>query len=94
MARKFISNKISIVMLTYNRYEKTIECLESYLKALDKEGIQELILFDNGSNENLCHYLKEFEKKHHKIKIIFHHENIGSVMVELNYFRSKRRHYL
>jgi len=90
LARKFISNKISIVMLTYNRYEKTIECLESYLKALDKEGIQELILFDNGSNENLCHYLKEFEKKHHKIKIIFHHENIGVCNGRINLFQEAR----
>ena len=66
---KFIRNKISIVMLTYNRLDITINCLESYLKCLDNEYIEELIIFDNNSDLDLIHFLYEFQKKHSKIKI-------------------------
>lgn len=75
--RKFLRNKISIVMLTYNRYEKTIECLESYIKCLDMDIIEEFIIFDNNSDKQLKSYLIHFNEKHHKIKIIFHDKNIG-----------------
>ena len=35
LVRKFISNKISIVFLTYNRLESLKSCLESYLQVLE-----------------------------------------------------------
>jgi hypothetical protein len=85
--RKFIKNKISILMLTYNRNEKTIECLESYLSCLDMEIIQELIIFDNNSNKQLKNYLIDFQRKNKKIKIIFHHENIGVCGGRLELFK-------
>ena len=76
-SRKFIRNKISIVMLTYNRLDITINCLESYLKCLDNEYIEELIIFDNNSDLDLIHFLYEFQKKHSKIKIFLSDDNLG-----------------
>lgn len=76
-ARKFLKNKISIVMLTYNRNEKTEECLNSYLNCLDNKYIEELIILDNNSNNDLIRFLKNFQKKNEKIRLIFSHENLG-----------------
>ena len=76
-SRKFLKNKISLVFLTYNRYEVTVKCLESYLKSLDLEYIEELIILDNNSDDDLSKYLIEFKNKHNKIKIIFYDENLG-----------------
>lgn len=76
-SRKFIKNKISILILTYNRYEKTKECLESYLKCLDNDYIEELIILDNNSDLELTKYLKSFQEKNEKIKLIFSSENLG-----------------
>jgi len=76
-ARKFIQNKISICMLTFNRYDKTVECLNSYLKYLDNKHIFEFIIFDNNSDNDLILFLNEFKTKHDKIKIIFNSDNIG-----------------
>jgi mannosyltransferase OCH1-like enzyme len=77
VSRKFLKNKISIVMLTYNRLDITKKCLESYLKCLDNENIEEMIIFDNNSTIDLLNYLYEFQDKHEKIKIIFSDENLG-----------------
>ena len=76
-SRKFLRNKISIVLLTYNRHEKTKSCLESYLKCLDNEYIEELIILDNNSDNDMCNYLKQFQTNHQKIKLIFSSENVG-----------------
>jgi len=75
--RKFLRNRISLVLLTYNRDDITIKCLESYLKCLDKTYIEELIILDNNSNKSLTNYLKEYQYKHEKIKLIFSDENLG-----------------
>ena len=75
--RKFLKNKISIVMLTFNRFDKTVECLESYLNCLNLDIIEELIIFDNNSDQQLKDFLVNFELKHDKIKIIFNDKNIG-----------------
>jgi mannosyltransferase OCH1-like enzyme len=77
ISRKFLKNKISIVFLTYNRVDITKKCLESYLKCLDKEYIEEMIILDNNSDIELLNYLSEFQYKDKKIKIIFSDENLG-----------------
>jgi len=75
--RKFLRNRISLVLLTYNRDDITIKCLESYLKCLDKRYIEELIILDNNSNKGLTNYLKDYQYKHRKIKLIFSDDNLG-----------------
>jgi len=64
-------------MLTFNRFDKTVECLESYLNCLNLDIIEELIIFDNNSDQQLKDFLVNFELKHDKIKIIFNDKNIG-----------------
>lgn len=76
-ARKFLKNKISLVFLTHNRLEITSRCLDSYLKCLEKENIEELIVLDNNSEDDTIQYLKEFQCKNSKIKLIFSDENLG-----------------
>ena len=76
-SRKFLKNKISIVFLTYNRFEKTKNCLDSFLGLLEIEDIEEMIILDNNSNRDLTDYLKEYQEKNDKIKLIFSNENLG-----------------
>jgi len=77
IARKFLKNTISIVMLTYNRVGLTIDCLYSYLKCLDNDYIKEFLILDNNSDEALVHYLKYFESLHSKIRVLYCKENLG-----------------
>jgi hypothetical protein len=77
LARKFIKNTISIVMLTYNRLDITKKCLESYLNALNLEIIEEMIILDNNSDNDMIEYLKIFKNKNKKIRIIYSKENLG-----------------
>ena len=77
LSRKFLRNSISILFLTYNRLEITQKCLNSYLKCLEREDILEIIIFDNNSDCETINYLKEFQEKNEKIKLIFSHENLG-----------------
>lgn len=75
--RKFLRNKISLLFLTYNRYDITVKCLDSYLKCLDNDTIEELIILDNNSDENLVDYLKKYQEGHNKIKLILCDDNLG-----------------
>lgn len=75
--RKFLRNKISLLFLTYNRYDITVKCLDSYLKCLDNDTIEELIILDNNSDNNLVDYLKKYQESHYKIKLILCDDNLG-----------------
>jgi mannosyltransferase OCH1-like enzyme len=75
--RKFLRNKISLLFLTYNRYDITVKCLDSYLKCLDNDTIEELIILDNNSDDNLVDYLKKYQESHNKIKLILCDDNLG-----------------
>ena len=77
LARKFLRNNISLVFLTYNRFEITKRCLDSYLKCLDLEFIEELIILDNNSDYQTSDYLQEFQKNNKKIKLILSDDNLG-----------------
>ena len=77
LARKFLRNNISLVFLTYNRFEITKKCLDSYLKCLDLEFIKELIILDNNSDYETSNYLQEFQKNNKKIKLILSDDNLG-----------------
>jgi mannosyltransferase OCH1-like enzyme len=75
--RKFLRNKISLLFLTYNRYDITTKCLESYLKCLDNDYIEELIILDNNSDTDIVNYLKKYQEYNSKIKLIFSDDNLG-----------------
>lgn len=87
LSRKFIRNKISIVFLTYNRLESLKECLNSYLNILEEEYILELIIFDNNSDKSTREFLKYYNNKHKKIKIIYNDKNIGVCSGRIELFK-------
>lgn len=76
-SRKFLKNKISLLFLTYNRLDITEKCLNSYLSSLDNDCIEELIILDNNSNNDTINFLRNYQNKHHKIKLIFSDDNLG-----------------
>jgi len=90
LTRKFISNKISIVFLTYNRTHTLKDCLESYLPVLQNENICELLIFDNNSDQETKDFLNNFKNKHDKIQIFFHHENIGVCPGRIQLFKKAK----
>mgnify|MGYP006129733083 CR=1 FL=1 len=67
--------KISIVMLTYNNIDKFLKCINSLIGFIDDNIIEEIIIFDNNSNDNLKNILKNIN--HNKLKIIYNDKNIG-----------------
>jgi len=78
IARKFIKNTFSIVMLTYNRSQKTIDCIQSFYKALDRPDIEEFLILDNNSQEpELLEFLKNLPNINKKIRVINSTENLG-----------------
>lgn len=67
--------EVSIVIMAYNRLEKTKRCVSSVLQYT--KGINyELILVDNGSEDQTLDYFKSIEHKHKKIIHIT--KNIGA----------------
>jgi len=70
------SPKVSIIVLSWNALEKTLNCLESILRT-DYPNF-EIILVDNGSNPETIKKLKEVYKNHDKIKLILNGKNFGS----------------
>lgn len=68
----------SLVMLTWNNYEKFKRCMTSMFNALLDDRVEELIILDNGSYDvELLSYLKKISKINSKIKIIFGNTNLG-----------------
>ncbi len=60
--------KYSICILTLNHLDKTRLCLNSLMKTAFKEPI-EIIIVDNGSEDNTKEYLIDFQKEYHNDKI-------------------------
>jgi GT2 family glycosyltransferase len=73
-----IDKTVSLVFLTHNRPEKTIDYLNTYLDALNRYDVLELLIYDNDSTNNeLLSYLRKIEKENPKVRIIYGLENIG-----------------
>ena len=78
ITRKFLHNTISIVMLTFNRSQKTIDCIQSFYPALTRDDIQEFIIFDNRSREDaLLTFLDNLPSINPKFRVIHSRENLG-----------------
>ncbi len=73
------TNKVSIIILTWNNGKLTQECVDRMYK-VTPPGF-ELILVDNNSTDGSKDILKSLEKKYskqgHDIKCIFNKENLG-----------------
>jgi mannosyltransferase OCH1-like enzyme len=90
ISRKFLRNKISIVFLTYHRFEKTKKCLNSFLQIIDHEDLQEIIILDNNSNTELTDYLNIYQENNDKIKLIFSNENLGVCLGRIVLFKEAK----
>ncbi|MBX3043622.1 MAG: glycosyltransferase [Candidatus Kapabacteria bacterium] len=68
-------NLTSIIILARNQYEYTKECIDSIYKFTNSPF--ELVLVDNGSNDNIPHYFAELEHSQNNVKVISNPENVG-----------------
>lgn len=70
--------KVSIVLLTYNNYEKFVRCMSSMFAFIHDKRIKEFIILDNGSYQvELKEFLTDMENQIKKFKVIFSNENLG-----------------
>ncbi len=82
-----IDSEVTVLVIGYNRLEKTKRCVESILK-YSKNVDYDLILLDNGSTDGTFEYFKSIEFD--KLRIVRISKNIGTVpaycMMDLNWF--------
>ncbi len=65
-------NKTSIVIITYNNLDYTIDCIKS-IKKYTKKGSYEIIIIDNMSNDGTREWLKDQKN----LKVILNDQNLG-----------------
>ncbi len=69
--------KVVIITPVYNKFEQATKLfLDSIYRYTDSE-VFDLIIIDNGSTDNTTEYLKNFEKEHSNLKVIYNKENFG-----------------
>ena len=82
-----IDSEVTIIVMAYNRLEKTKRCVESVLK-YTTDVDYDLILIDNGSSDGTFEYFKSIEFE--KVRIVRVTKNISAGMpyclMDLNWF--------
>lgn len=68
--------KVSIVLITYNNLNLTVQCVNSILRNTTWPNYQ-LIVVDNGSDDGTCEYLERLRQEVSSVKIILNPENRG-----------------
>jgi len=69
--------KTVIITPAYNKFEAaTKPFLNSIYKYTD-ESLFDLIIIDNASSDGTTEYLKNFEKEHSNLRVIYNNENLG-----------------
>lgn len=69
---------LSIIIVSYNTKQLTLDCVESIYKETDPETLPfEVILADNASTDGSVEAIKEFEQTHHNLVLIENNENAG-----------------
>lgn len=71
-----MSDLISIIIPVYNTQDYLSECIESVLKQTYKN--LEIILVDDGSNDNSAQICDDYARKFERIKVI-HQKNVGAL---------------
>jgi len=75
--KKNSKEKVSVIILSWNRKGDTLETIGSLLKS-NTDGFElEVMIVDNDSTDGSIEALKELRKGNPKIKIIFNKENLG-----------------
>lgn len=75
MESVLMNNRIGIVILNYKNYEETIDCLENVLR--QKNIDLEIVVVDNGSNNESVNFIGEWIKPYEKITLISSKNNLG-----------------
>lgn len=68
--------EIVFVILNYNTYVETVECIDSIHSNLDTDDYM-IIIVDNGSKDSSVSDLRDKYKNSDKVEILETHENIG-----------------
>lgn len=68
--------KVSVVVITYNNFNLTVQCVNSILRNTTWPNYQ-LIVVDNGSDDGTCDYLERLRQEVPSVKIILNPENRG-----------------
>ena len=69
---------ISVVMLTWNNFEKFQRCSQSMFHMMLDDRVEEILILDNGSHEiTLLNLLRKLNKQCKKFRVIFNPENLG-----------------
>ena len=75
---KIMSGSISVVMLTYNNYEKFTRCMSSLGPFIHDRRVKEFIVLDNGSYQpELKDALRSLDHQIKKFRVIFSDTNLG-----------------
>jgi GT2 family glycosyltransferase/glycosyltransferase involved in cell wall biosynthesis len=68
--------KVSIVVITYNNLNLSVQCINSILRNTTWPNYQ-LIIVDNGSEDGTCDYLERLHQEVPSVKIILNPDNRG-----------------
>jgi len=68
--------KSSIIILTYNNWEDTENCLESILKKTNEQDY-EIIVIDNASQDGTREYLQDYARRYRNFHIQLNNKNEG-----------------
>lgn len=85
-----MSNLLNIILLTYNKLDSTKKCIENLYKYTKNFN---LIIVDNGSEEDMIFFLQDLEKKNNEIIVQYNKENIGIIKGRnRGYFLSQKKY--
>jgi len=73
---KDVHELVSIVIVTYNNLNYTIECIESIIRKTAYPNY-EIIIVDNNSTDDTPKYLKNLQENYDNIHVILNDENYG-----------------
>lgn len=68
--------KVSIIVVTFHNQTYTQQCLDSLIKNTSYPNY-EVIIVDNGSDEEMIDFLTGFSENYHHIQLVLNHINLG-----------------
>ncbi len=71
-----MNNLLTIILLTFNKLDHTKKCIENIYKYTENFN---LVIVDNGSEENMIFFLQDLEKKNKEIIVHYNKENVGII---------------
>jgi glycosyltransferase involved in cell wall biosynthesis len=85
---------ISFVMLTWNRKQFLIKCLDSFYKNISAHCNYEFLLIDNGSDDGTVDILKNYESNDARLKVFYNRQNKGLTQYKKLLNKSKGKYII